>query len=204
MKNRWILPQRLWTVQMVETTMLVLSPSGTFSTDSLKSRCLLLHPGDNFIFAEPLDPDMAACVGALAPVSHHANQKYLSICDPFSMLDRVRHQSCLFRHNSQELDWLIAQVLTCVPSCRHPINGAWSPVIVDHFAVLRCISQMRVCEPDNQARAHVVHSRPFVRCQADPQYGHRVVVELGAHLSWPRRHRLREGIRDDRKSNQML
>src|SRR5229473_4793095 len=86
MKNRWILPQRLWTVQMVETTMLVLSPSGTFSTDSLKSRCLLLHPGDNFIFAEPLDPDMAACVGALAPVSHHANQKYL----PF-----VIHSQCL-------------------------------------------------------------------------------------------------------------
>jgi hypothetical protein len=35
---------RLWTVQRVETTTLVLSPSGTFSTDNLKSMCLLLRP----------------------------------------------------------------------------------------------------------------------------------------------------------------
>src|SRR5258706_10196090 len=44
-----------------------------------------------------LDPDMAACVGALAAVSHHANQKYSSNCVSFSMLDRLRHPSCLFR-----------------------------------------------------------------------------------------------------------
>ena len=34
---------------MVEATTLVLSPSGTFSTDSLKIHVLVVTPGDDFI-----------------------------------------------------------------------------------------------------------------------------------------------------------
>lgn len=95
----------------------------------------------------------------------------------------VAHRRRLrFRHDGEELNGLIGQVLARVPLCWDPFRAAGRAVKLGALSVRVRVAQVNVRQPDDKSRSYIVHRGLLVRAHSYPQHDKGIVLDLDLDL----------------------